>query len=76
MRVRRVPAESGTCHADLCGELTHWAPREGFENAVRGFCKKHADERDAELNASGGRGEVVLLSEWYRDTVGRVRRIR
>ena len=77
MRVRRVPAESGTCAADLCGELViEGASYEG-KTCMRGFCRAHSRERELELfarNAIGGTAEVLTLSDYERGPDGRVQR--
>lgn len=79
MRVRRVQAEAGTCHADLCGELVACVDRLDTPAGTmpRAFCLKHCAERDAELlerNARGEIAEVVLLADWERGPDGRARR--
>lgn len=79
VKVRYRRAESGTCHADLCSELVvearHPDPEGGI--AVRAFCFRHANERDAEIrerNARGETAEVLHLADWERGPDGRVRR--
>lgn len=83
MIVRHKPAESGTCHADLCGEIVvegRAIPDEDGETeqpVTRAFCAAHARERDLELsvrNAAGRTADVLQLSDWERDADGRARR--
>jgi hypothetical protein len=77
VKVRRVPRESGTCHADLCDGLVWPDPREGFEDSVRAFCETHSRERDLEIearNVAGGTADVLRFNEWERDADGRARR--
>lgn len=78
MRVRRLPAEAGTCHADLCSSLVECVEALSGEGYYpRGFCSDHSRERDLELsirNASGETAEVLHLQDWERGPDGRARR--
>ncbi len=79
MRVRRKPAESGTCAADLCSDIVEAArhPTVDGEITVRAFCPAHSLERDLELsvrNAGGETADVLALADWERGPDGRARR--
>lgn len=79
MKVRFKPAESGTCHADICHEIVaaDRHPVVDGEITVRAFCPDHARERDLELsvrNAGGKTAEVLHFADWERGPDGCARR--